>query len=215
MTIVSDIQKPSISSKVELFTISNFDKITPTNVFRFCNLGKITWRNDFYNAIPCQSSGFTLTGQSLPRPRLKVTNIHGLLSNVVEQYNSFIGAKLTRTVTLEKYLDALPTNNPLEEFETSIWTIEQKLADNETELEWELSFAGLEGLKLPRRTFLNNYCDAAYRSARCGYVGIPVAKIDDTPTTDPALDRCGKRVKSCKLRNNTLNYAGVPGARFT
>jgi lambda family phage minor tail protein L len=214
MTIVSDIQQPSSSSKVELFTISAFDRVNPTQVFRFCNLGTLVWRGNTYNAIPCQSSGFILTGQSLPRPRLKVTNIHGLLSNIVEQYGSFIGAKLTRTVTLEKYLDALPTANPLEEFETSIWTIEQKLSDNETEMEWELSFAGLEGLKLPRRTFLNNYCDAPYRSARCGYTGAAVAKADDTPTNDLALDRCGKRVKSCKLRNNTLNYAGVPGARF-
>jgi lambda family phage minor tail protein L len=214
MPIETDIQKLSNSSRVELFKIYNFDKLDPARVFRFCNLGAVTWKGNLYNAIPCESSGFVLTGQSLPRPRLRVTNIHSLLSSIVEQYDSFIGAKLERTVTLEKYLDTLTTANSLQEFETSQWTIEQKLSDSELELEWELSFGGMEGLKLPRRRYLNNHCDAEYRGSRCGYTGVPVAKIDDTPTSDPALDRCGKRLSSCKKRNNTLNYAGVPGARF-
>ncbi|WP_407667109.1 phage minor tail protein L [Myxococcus guangdongensis] len=47
----------------------------------------------------------------------------------------------------------------------------------------------------------------------CGYEGPPVAKADDTPTADPAQDRCGKRLASCKTRfgaTSVLPY-GEPG----
>lgn len=68
---------------------------------------------------------------------------------------------------------------------------------------------------LPRRQIIPNICWWAYRGADCQYTGGPVARADDTATSDPQLDDCGKRLASCKLRFGAfapLPFGGFPGA---
>lgn len=61
-----------------------------------------------------------------------------------------------------------------------------------------------------------NICPWGYRSPECGYTGGPVAKADDTPTSDPALDDCSHRVSGCRLRFGSdpagLPFGGMPAA---
>ncbi|WP_155295501.1 hypothetical protein [Chromobacterium violaceum] len=35
----------------------------------------------------------------------------------------------------------------------------------------------------------------------------------DQPVTDARLEACGKRLSSCKIRDNLANYGGCPGMR--
>lgn len=222
MPIALDIQKLSVSPEVELFELTKFNLSDPSEVFRFCSLGTVAWQGNQYVGVPCSGSDFSLSSQSFPRPKLAIGNFEipstGLrITALSQQFNDFIGATVIRHTTLEKYLDGLPTANPLEEFETSYWRVEQKLNDDEESLQWELSFLGLEDVELPRRRFFSNYCSWEYRGDRCGYVGGAIAKIDNTATSDLALDRCGKNRAACALRFGTgvRRFGGFPGARFS
>ncbi|MOA68760.1 Phage minor tail protein L [compost metagenome] len=52
-----------------------------------------------------------------------------------------------------------------------------------------------------------------YRGADCGYTGAARFDEHDEPTSDPAKDRCGGRLSSCKLRfgeHSELPHGGFP-----
>jgi lambda family phage minor tail protein L len=222
MTIQEDIQRRSTSPEVELFEIREFDPLSPNEVFRFCSLTTVNWQGQQYSGLPCEGTGFELTTQSFPRPKLAIGNFElpgtGInFSAVAAQFNDFIGAQIIRRTTLEKYLDGLPTADAYQELDVSYWRVEQKINDDEEVLQWELSFLGLEQTELPRRSIFTNHCSWEYRDDRCGYTGAPVAKLDNTPTTDPLLDRCGRNRAACALRfgNGVRRFGGFPGARFT
>ena len=76
----------------------------------------------------------------------------------------------------------------------------------------------VQGVQLPRRQIIANYCPWRYRGAECGYTGPPVADEFDIITTDAARDKCGKRLQSCKLRfgeHGQLSFGGFPAAALT
>lgn len=112
------------------------------------------------------------------------------------------------------------TADPTQEFAPDIWFIETKATENREIVEFELASAmDLNGVQLPRRQIIANHCPfvamGGYRGPYCGYAGPPVAKRDDTPTTDPAEDDCGGKLSSCKLRqwpDGVLNFGGFPAA---
>ncbi|WP_370450709.1 hypothetical protein [Corallococcus sp. CA047B] len=52
-----------------------------------------------------------------------------------------------------------------------------------------------------------------YRGEGCGYAGPPAAKLDDTPTSSAAEDRCGKRLASCKLRSGRRRCSRTGASR--
>jgi lambda family phage minor tail protein L len=221
MTIRSDIQDVSHSPEVYLYELSNFNQAAPSEIFRFCSLHTVEFGGLSYFGIPCEGTGFSLTSQSFPRPKLAIGNFEIpatglLLSAFVAQFDDFIGATVTRRTTLEKYLDGQVSANSLEQFTPTYWQVEQKINDDDEFLQWELSFAGLEDTLIPRRSFFVNHCSSLYRGEQCGYLGVPVATILNQPTTDPALDRCAKNRQACKLRfgDGVNRFAGTPGARF-
>jgi phage-related protein len=110
-----------------------------------------------------------------------------------------------------------PTADPNQYLSRDVWVVDRKSAENPAVVEFELAAPiDVAGVMLPRRQVVANVCAWQYRSAECGYAGRPVADANDQPTNDPAQDRCGKRLSSCKLRfGNTgvLPYGGFPGAR--
>lgn len=222
MPIAADVQGFSPPLEVELFELSDFDSFQTSEVLRFCNLGNVTWRGKSYIGIPCEGTGFVSAGQSFPRPQLTIGNVsitgqpQGLLlSSLIAQYDNLNGATISRIVTLEKYLDGMPNANPLEQITADSWQIEQKLEDTEEYVKFELSYLGLENVKVPRRKIYRNYCSSVYRDNICGYTGPAVAKIDNTPTNDINLDRCAHDQVACFLRFpiGTVRFAGVPGLR--
>lgn len=110
-----------------------------------------------------------------------------------------------------------PTADPNQYLSRDVWVVDRKSSENRVVIEFELAAPiDVAGVMLPRRQVVANVCAWRYRSAECGYAGGPVADRDDNPTTNPALDACGKRLASCKLRfgqTGVLPFGGFPGTR--
>lgn len=227
--VYADVQKLEAGDRVEVF---DFDmrQITgnPSDILRFhgyLQVGDIIWQAQTYTGWPIHVEGFERTTDQQPVPTLSVGNVDGSITALCLAYQDLVGARLVRHKTFGKYLDAAnfpegnPTANPLAEFPPDIWFIERKSQETNELVSFELSNAlNFQSQQLPGRQIIANVCPWQYRSAECGYTGGPVAKIDDTPTTDPAQDVCGKRVASCKLRfgaTNPLPFGGFPAADIT
>lgn len=223
MTIRQSIQKLDPGARVELFDLD----LTGIGgaMYRFhagtnASLASIVWKGNTYTPWPIEASGFELNGRGQnPTPRLRVSNIGGVITSLCVSHADMVGSKITRRRTLAKYLDGAPAADPTAEFPLDVFYVERKVSETRVVVEFELSAASdVEGVMLPRRQIVVNVCPWTYRSSECSYAGGAVAKADDTATTVLAEDVCGKRVASCKLRfgaTNPLPYGGFPGARVT
>lgn len=183
----------------------------------------VVWQGQVYQRFPIQANGFELKSQgTLPRPQLLVSNITSVISALCRLYNDMVGARLIRKRTLARYLDAVnfpegnPAANPNEHFPDDIYAINQKIREDMEVIEFELAAPwDCEGVQIPRRQIIRNSCPWIYRGEGCGYGGGPVADATDTPTSNPALDVCGKRLVSCKMRfgeGGWLPFGAFPGA---
>lgn len=225
--ITADIQGLSGTSIVQLFVLDG----TPagTGVMRFhgyARAGSIWWQGIEYSPWPIVAEGFGFSGEQQPTPKLRVGNVDGAITTLCANFDDMVGSKITRLRTLGKYLDAVnfPGGNldadANEMWPADIWHIERKTYEDSTMVEFELASAmDFSGVKLPRRQIIAGRCSwlviGGYRGPYCGYAGPPVATADDTPTSNAALDKCGGRVTSCKLRfgeTGELNYGGFPAA---
>lgn len=227
----ADVQKLELGAIVELYELDTTAS-GGADVLRFTPHGPndlggdIVWAGQTYAPYPIEATGFERSGQGkLPRPTIRAANVSGLLGAMAISMGDLVGAKLTRTRTFVRYLDAAnfaggnPQADPTQYIDREIWFVDRKANENAIFIEWELAAAcDVTGVMLPRRQFVQNVCTWLYRSAECGYTGGPVADINDQPTTDPARDQCGKRLASCKLRFGQyaeLPFGGFPGVGLT
>lgn len=212
MSLSTEIQRLNPSAIISLYELSNYDE--SGEVFCFTNIGNVVWGGRTYQALPCESQDWEFSSKgTLPRPKIRISNVGGLISILLNQYNDLIGAKLTRRRTLARYLMNSALSN--EEFPPDIYTVSRKVSENKRVVEFELtSVLDMEENFLPRRVILSNFCSWQYRSSECSYTGGAVARVDDTPTSDLSQDACGKRLSSCKLRfgSAALPYGAFPGA---
>lgn len=227
MTIQADIQALAGDAIIELFVVdatalggslSRFH--AGTNALK----GLVVWQGNSYAAMPIEVVGFEFSGKGkLPRPTMRVQNVDGLMGALVDTYDDLIGTLVNRKRTLAKYLDAAnfpggvnPTADPTAVFPDDVYTVNRKVSHTKLSIEFELAANfDVQGVMLPRRQIVQHVCTWGYRSAECSYAGGPVATALDVPTTDSALDVCGKRVSSCTLRfgaNGPLPYGGFVGA---
>lgn len=118
MTILQDIYQLKPNNLVTLYELDLSPCIgrygaTTSDVYRWCDgvndLGNdIEWGGNTYSRYPIQTSGFDKQGNgSIPRPKLIAGNYGGIIGDLARDYNDIIGAKLTRTRTFAKYLDAI------------------------------------------------------------------------------------------------------------
>ena len=225
---VSQLQALTTDNLIVLYELDT-TPIGGTEVYRFHDGtsaldGNIVWDGETYVKFPIEASGFERTGSgSLPRPKLVVANVDGLIGQAARSLGGFEGARLRRIRTFLRYIDAVnfpggvnPTADPNQYIERDSWYVARRTSENRIFIEYELAASfDLTGVKLPRRQIIQNVCTWRYRSPECGYAGGPVATITDAPTSDPLLDRCSKKLSGCKLRfgeNNPLPYGGFPGA---
>lgn len=226
--IAQDLQSLTPGNMVTLFELDT-TVIGGADILRFhpgtsALNGDVTWGGHEYARFPVEASGFERsTNGALPRPKLLVANVDGLMGALSSELGGIEGSKLTRTRTFVKYLDGVnfpggvnPTADPEQYIEKDIWFVSRKSGENRIFLEYELSSnIDLAGVKIPRRQIIQNVCAWRYRSPECSYTGPAVARENDLPTTDLAQDKCGKRLSSCKLRHgatSVLPYGGFPGA---
>lgn len=227
MSIESEIQSLSPSAIVELFEI-DATKFSGGVIERF-HAGtnglkqNIVYGGNPYYALPIEAEGFGISSRgALPRPKLRMVNIDGRLTEIIRENDDLIGCEVKRIRTFAKYLDA--TNfpghvNPYASFEQrlpdELWFIEQRSAENRYFIEWELSSAlDIQSVKVPYREVIQNTCMWKYKSPECGYVGAFYFDRNDQPCPQNQ-DFCGKRLNSCRIRFGDgahLPYGGFPGA---
>ena len=188
--------------------------------------GNIVWNANEYVRLPIQVEGFDYaSGGTLPRPTLSIANLGGeisaliLLGNAVTPGNDLGGAKITRIRTLKKFLDGEAGADPHAKFPDEIWYIDRKSAETRDVVQWELaSKLDMAGMMIPKRQLIANICQWQYRSAECGYTGSNYWNASDQSVGTLALDACGKRLSSCKLRfgaTSPLPFGSFPGAGLT
>lgn len=231
-TITKIIQGLAPGNFVELFEVDMLS--IGGDVLRFHGYpqqGPIYWKGDTYTPWSVEARGFALIGNGPPpTPTIKLGNIGqdefglpitGVISSLCNALQDLVGAKVIRRRTFAEFLDAAnfqdgnPSADPTQELLPDIWLVEAKTFANAQYVEFELKSAlDFEGQKLPARQILPG-CSWLYRGAECGYVGAAMFDEQDNPTADPTLDKCGKRVGSCKLRFGEfaeLPHGGFPGA---
>lgn len=223
--IATELAGLALSARIELFEVDG--TAIGGTVLRF-HAGTnrlsqpVVWQGNTYQPFDIQADGFETSSQgAAARPKLRISNVFGLIGVLLTQYGGLEGAVVTRKVTLARFLDAVnfpggvnPEANPNEHYPDDVWVVDRVSRDDGVIVEWELaSPLDLEGVTVPARRCDPLVCSAIYRSADCGYTGGPVAKVDDTPTSVPAEDECGLLLSSCKLRfGKVLPFGGFPGA---
>ena len=188
---VNDLQGSNPSSLIELFQlelspvlhkgayVSPGIKYFYSGVNEKDTTAKIIWNEQAYDALPIIVEGieYRVKG-SLPRPTLRVSNLFGTMSDMLNTINDFIdpdtgaknigqdlaGAKLTRIRTLVKYIDAANwqddtnpygTPSPTTKFPDDVYFINKKTLENQLLVEFELrSILDFSDLKLPKRQVL-------------------------------------------------------------
>jgi len=227
-TIVSSIQSLQPSALIEVFELDM--SVTTSGGKLYFHAGTnelsepIIWQGVTYKPWPIAASGFDKNGQGkLPRPKLQVSNLDGIISAEVQSNEDLIGCKLIRRVTLARFLDAAnftegnPTADANQHFADEMWYIDQKTFEDREIVEFELASAfDLMGVMLPNRQIVKNSCQWQYRSAECGYTG-PYFDKNDAPTKLASADYCTKRLSSCRARinyfaNGIIAFGGFPGA---
>lgn len=225
--IASEIQSLAPSAIIELFELDTSSFGGDIYYFHAGTNGirtRVTWQGQAYEPFPVQVTGFEFNGNGqLPRPKLVVANVTGIISAMVLLYQDLLGAKLTRKRTFAKYLDAVnfpgginATEDDTAAFADDVFFIDRKSNENKAVVEFELAAAfDITGVRLPRRLIVQNVCPWKYRSSECGYTGTAYFDASDVAVGSASQDSCGKRLNSCKLRfgaTSELPFGGFPAA---
>ena len=182
----------------------------------------VVWKGNNYSPYPVQATGFELSGQGTSnRPKLVFANISGLITGLTSEFEELVGCTVTRRQMYITHLDAenfqLGNTNadPTQEI-VSRFIVERLVSLTSEFVTLELSLPSeTDGAIIPARIITTSTCSWLYRTSDCGYTGGAVSDEKDQPTSDPARDKCGKRLSSCKLRfgeNGILPFGGFPSA---
>jgi len=179
------------STLISLFTL-NGAAIGLSDVFYFCdgaanNFRPIVFDGVTYSPLPVKMEEMTMSGQGqVNRPKISIANIRGLISLLMLDTQSLVGAKITRRRVFARFIDNInfPKNknpygdpDPTAAYNEEVFLINRKVAETQQLVTWELSTPfELDGVKLPRRQILANSCQFPYRDAHsCKYTGEPIA----------------------------------------
>lgn len=227
MTVQSDVLTLGTKALVEMFVFdpSNLNPAWSVNIMRWhpgTTVGNadIQWQGVIYNQFPVETEGFEQNASGkLPRPKMRVSNIGGVMGQVLRSMDGALGAKVTRKRTFGKYLDAVnfvggnPNADPNTYFPDETFFLARKAVENPVFVEYDLAVAfDVMGVKLPRRQVIAATCQWVYRdSETCTYAG---AAVLNDPVF-PGVDKCGKQLTSCRLRFGqfgNLPHSGFPAS---
>lgn len=165
----------------------------------------VTYLNNSYQAMSIEVEGFDITSKGLPTPKITVSNVLGLMSGLIIDFDGLQGAKLTRTklqshAPPHTYISTDVISTP------EIYIIDRPTNETNLSVTFELrSIFDLTSLKLPRRTIFQNTCSVPYKSAECGYIG-------SLATCDRTVPACLTHFQNMTGQTNAiLNFAGFPG----
>jgi phage-related protein len=109
MSILGDLQKQNGGAWVELYELDATAQGGSVLYFHAGTNGlstSVVWQGNTYAPFPINASGFEISGQQMPRPKLAVANVSGAITALL-QTSDLLGAKVTRRRTMVKYLDAV------------------------------------------------------------------------------------------------------------
>lgn len=175
-----------------------------------------------YQPLPFLVNGVESTVKgTLPRPKLSVSNIGWVVSSMAATLDDLVGAWVSVKKILAKNLDAVnftggvnSSADPSAAWDDEVYVIEQKVTEDNTVVEWQLSTPmDNPGLKLPRRKIQATVCTWAYLGVECGWIPAVSQYYDsnDVPCASN-LDSCGHRLSSCKIRFG--EYGDLPFGAF-
>lgn len=106
-----------------------------------------------------------------------------------------------------------PDEDTTAEFNDDVYYIDRKANENKEVVEFELaSPLDLTRVMVPRRQVIQNICTWVYRGGECGYSGSSYFDIFNNAVGSASLDKCGKKLSSCKARFG--EYAQLPFGAF-
>jgi lambda family phage minor tail protein L len=162
MTIQQQLIKSDIPAFVDLYKLDGTD-IGITAPFYFTaatdGVSTVSFGGQVYTPIPIDASGFTSTSDgSLPRPKLTVSNVNKFIQPFIFQYNFLAGARVTRTRTLDIYLDGRPTADSTQKMPDQVWYIDQIEGMTKSVITFSLvSPMDRPGVMLPKRQILRDH----------------------------------------------------------
>jgi lambda family phage minor tail protein L len=177
----------------------------------------IVWGGIPYQELPMEMAGFDYTTRgTLPQPTVTFSNIFGAGNTLLDTYKGLIGALVTRTVTLTRFLDSGTTPDPNAFISMDVYVVSQKLSHTAVSIAFKLtSRLDQEGSKIPRRLILRDICthsyrvwdgaagDFSYANATCPYAGANAFNARDQAVT-PSQDNCSRSISGCTARYGTL-----------
>lgn len=239
-SVRAELAKLNPSSIIELFEVKTSARLHGAcEIYRFHSgvnaksvSGHVVWGGNTYYAWPVEADGFEYSGQgTLPRPKIRISNIDGSITAVLLEVNQFtygsdlVNAEVKRIRTLARFLDAVNFENDINPFGTpdplatlpdEIYFIDRKSAETREIVEFELvATFDLAGVRAPKRQTISNICQWIYRSTDCTYSGTAYFDENDNSVSSESLDVCGKRLTSCEARfgqNNELPFGSFPAA---
>jgi lambda family phage minor tail protein L len=180
--------------------------------FPFTGYKNVIYGQENYAPIPCKISNLHYASSGAEdQPVITIQDLTGALSNQIRLLGGIEGSELwVRRVKRRNLDDGLTPNfaytNP-----PDIFTITQKTSDKAGTISYKMrSRATMSTSQIPGRQIQANCTWKVYRGAQCGYTGTAMFTVYDQPTNDPTQDICGLTKNSCAIRNNLINFSGVP-----
>jgi lambda family phage minor tail protein L len=209
---LTQIQSLSPTAVVELFVLDA--TACGGTVYRFHAgtnaLGtSVVWQGQTFSPFPIQAEGFEWSSKgTLPRPKLRVAAMDGLVGGLVRDLEDLVGASVILKRTFAKYLDAVnftggvnATADPTACWHDEPWVIERKTLESAEVIEFELvSPMDVQNAMIPKRRITANICPWAYKGTECGYAG--------------ALGTCAKTLADCRTHFGAaadLPFGAFPG----
>jgi len=191
-----DLQPTAI---LEFFQIALTDPKTGKTQTAFFHNGSlfgnsITWQGNKYTAIAMESEGFEMLGDKrLPRPKIRVANQDFLITALLQNYNDFIDAKVTRKKAFVKNIDDVnfdggnpwSSANAAAVISSEEYVIGRKTQESKLFVEFELaSPLDVESYNVNDRAIVASYCFWQYRGQGCRYYGLPIETEGSKPFRD-------------------------------
>jgi lambda family phage minor tail protein L len=155
MTIAQEAKKSATSGLVELFQLDltllggTILYFTPNTV---AGASAVVFGTQTYQPLPVKSEGWeTSIDGAPPRPTLTISNVTRFIQSFLTSYADCVGAKLTRTLTMEKYLASGSAPDSSQVLFSDVYIIEQKKSQNQKEVVFVLASV----LDNPMRTIPN------------------------------------------------------------
>jgi lambda family phage minor tail protein L len=182
------------SQQVELFRLYYDPVNEPSSFYPMCSSNNsesaIIWQGTLYNPLPIEFENLQTSIERLERPKLRISNVGQLISQILRKKNDLKDAKIARVRTQLRFLDDSNFDggeNPFGAPDSTqeivdTFVISQKLGENRQFVEFECTYPyDLSDFSVPARTISPRYCHWQYRGCGCNYWGPPVEKEDGTP----------------------------------